>query len=134
MTVYDLYLVSPYLALAALAMLVIVADLVTRRTGLLVGLSFVGLAAPAALSAWQLVDLTSSGASELTAEGSVILYTLSIDRFALFFNFLILAAVGLVVLVSNDYVRRVERLQGGVLRPDAAVGHRHDAAGRRPTN
>ena len=112
MTAYDLYLVSPYLALAALAMLVIVADLVTRRTALLVGLSFVGLAAPAALSAWQLVDLTSSGASELTAEGSVILYTLSIDRFALFFNFLILAAVGLVVLVSNDYVRRVERLQG----------------------
>ena len=112
MTVYDLYLVSPYLALAALAMLVIVADLVTRRTGLLVGLSFVGLAAPAALSAWQLVDLTASGASALTAEGSVILYTLSIDRFALFFNFLILAAVGLVVLVSNDYVRRMERLQG----------------------
>ena len=112
MTVYDLYLVSPYLALAALAMLVIVADLVTRRTGVLVGISFVGLAAPAALSAWQLVDLTGSGANELTAEGSVILYTLSIDRFALFFNFLILAAVGLVVLVSNDYVRRVERLQG----------------------
>ena len=112
MTAYDLYLVSPYLALAALAMLVIVADLVTRRTGLLVGLSFVGLAAPAALSAWQLVDLTGSGASELTSEGSVILYTMSIDRFALFFNFLILAAVGLVVLVSNDYVRRMERLQG----------------------
>lgn len=112
MTVYDLYLVSPYLAMAALAMLVIVADLITRRTGLLVGLSFVGLAAPAALSAWQLLDLTSSGASELTAEGSVVLYTLSIDRFALFFNFLILAAVGLVVLVSNDYVRRVARLQG----------------------
>ena len=112
MTAYDLFLVSPYLALAALAMLVIVADLVTRRTGLLVGLSFVGLAAPAALSAWQMVELTGSGANELTAEGSVILYTLSIDRFALFFNFLILAAVGLVVLVSNDYVRRVERLQG----------------------
>ena len=112
MTTYDLYLVAPYMALAALAMLVIVADLVTRRTGLLVGLSFVGLAAPAALSAWQLVDLTNSGDSALTAEGSVILYTLSIDRFALFFNFLILAAVGLVVLVSNDYVRRMERLQG----------------------
>ncbi len=112
MTAYDLFLVSPYLALAALAMLVIVADLVTRRTGLLVGLSFVGLAVPAALSAWQMVELTGSGANELTAEGSVILYTLSIDRFALFFNFLILASVGLVVLVSNDYVRRVERLQG----------------------
>ena len=112
MTAYDLYLIAPYLAMAALAMLVIVADLVTRRTGFLVGLAFAGLAAPAALSAWQLVDLTNSGATELTAEGSVILYTLSIDRFALFFNFLILASVGLVVLVSNDYVRRMERLQG----------------------
>ena len=112
MTAYDLFLISPLLALAALAMLVIVVDLLTRRTGLLVGVSFVGLAAPAALSVWQLVSLSSSGQSELTAEGSVVLYTLSIDRFALFFNFLILAAVGLVVLVSNDYVRRMERLQG----------------------
>ena len=112
MTGYDLFLISPPLALAALAMLVIVVDLVTRRTGLLVGLSFVGLAAPAALSAWQAVELTSSGASGLTSEGSVVLHTLSIDRFSLFFNFLILAAVGLVVLVSTDYVRRMERLQG----------------------
>ena len=112
MTAYDLFLISPLLTLAALAMLVIVVDLLTRRTGLLVGVSFVGLAAPAALSVWQLVSLSSSDQSELTAEGSVVLYTLSIDRFALFFNFLILAAVGLVVLVSNDYVRRMERLQG----------------------
>ena len=112
MTVYDLYLIAPYLAMAALAMLVIVADLFTRRTGLLVGLAFVGLVAPAGLSAWQLADLIGAGANELTADGSVILYTLSIDKFALFFNFLIMAAVGLVVLVSNDYVRRMERLQG----------------------
>ena len=112
MTAYDLFLISPLLALAALAMLVIVVDLLTRRTGLLVGVSFVGLAAPVALSVWQLVSLSGSGQSELVAGGSVVLYTLSIDLFALFFNFLILAAVGLVVLVSNDYVRRMERLQG----------------------
>ncbi len=112
MTVYDLYLISPQLALAALAMVVIVVDLITRRTGILVGLSFFGLAAPAALSAWQVAELTGSGQSQLTAEGSVVLYTLSIDKFSLFFNFLILAAVGLVVLVSTDYVRRMERLQG----------------------
>ena len=112
MTAYDLYLISPHLALAALALVVIALDLLTRRTGVLVGVSFAGLAAPAALSAWQAVDLSASGANELTAEGSVILYTLSIDQFSLFFNFLILAAVGLVVLVSNDYVRRMERLQG----------------------
>ncbi len=112
MTAYDLFLISPLLALAALAMLVIVVDLLTRRTGLLVGVSFVGLAAPVALSAWQLVVLSGTDQSELAPEGSVVSYTLSIDGFALFFNFLILAAVGLVVLVSNDYVRRMERLQG----------------------
>lgn len=112
MTAYDLYLISPPLALAALALLVIVVDLLTRRTGLLVGVSFVGLAAPAALSAWQMAELSTGGRSELTAESSVVLYTLSIDRFALFFNFLILAAAGLVILVSCDYVRRMQRLQG----------------------
>ena len=112
MTAYDLFLLAPPLALAALALLVITADLITRRTGVVVGLSFVGLAAPAALSAWQAAELASGGANALTAEGSVVLYTLSIDRFALFFNFLILAAAGLVILASNDYVRRMERLQG----------------------
>ncbi len=112
MTAYDLYLISPLLALAGLAMLVIVVDLLTRRTGLLVGVAFVGLAAPAALSAWQAADLVGAGESSLTAQGSVALYTLSIDRFSLFFNFLILAAAGLVILVSTDYVRRMERLQG----------------------
>ena len=112
MTAYDLYLVSPLLALAGLAMLVIVVDLLTRRTGLLVGVAFVGLVAPAALSAWQLAELVSTGESRLSAQGSVVLYTISIDRFSLFFNFLILAAAGLVILVSTDYVRRLERLQG----------------------
>lgn len=112
MTAYDLFLLAPPLALAALALLVITADLITRRTGVVVGLSFAGLAAPAAFSAWQAAELAASGANALTAEGSVILYTLSIDRFALFFNFLILAAAGLVILASNDYVRRMERLQG----------------------
>lgn len=112
MTAYDLFLLAPPLALAALALLVITADLITRRTGVVVGLSFAGLAAPAAFSAWQAAELAANGDAALTAEGSVILYTLSIDRFALFFNFLILAAAGLVILASNDYVRRMERLQG----------------------
>ena len=112
MTAYDLFLLAPPLALAALALLVITADLITRRTGVVVGLSFAGLAAPAAFSVWQAAELAASGDAALTAEGSVILYTLSIDRFALFFNFLILAAAGLVILASNDYVRRMERLQG----------------------
>ena len=118
MTAYDIYLISPLLALAGLALLVIVVDLLTRRTGVLIGVALVGLAAPALLSAWQAADLAWRAAElsetgvRLTAEGSVVLYTLSIDRFALFFNFLILAAAGLVILASRDYVRRMPRLQG----------------------
>ena len=112
MTAYDIYLISPLLALAGLALLVIVIDLITRRTGLLVGVSLVGLAAPAALSAWQAAQLADSGAASLAAEGSVVLYTLSIDRFSIFFNFLILAAAALVILASRDYVQRMPRLQG----------------------
>lgn len=118
MTAYDIYLISPLLALAGLALLVIVVDLLTRRTGVLIGVALVGLAAPAALSGWQAADLAwrvaelgESGVS-LTAESSVVLYTLSIDRFALFFNFLILAAAALVILASRDYVQRMPRLQG----------------------
>ena len=61
--------------------------------------------------AWRAAELNETGVS-LTAEGSVVLYTLSIDRFSLFFNFLILAAAGLVILASRDYVRRMPRLQG----------------------
>ena len=119
MTAYDIYLISPLLALAGLALLVIVVDLLTRRVGVLIGVALVGLALPTALSGWQVAELAwraaelpSTSSVSLTAPGSVVLYTLSIDRFSLFFNFLILAAAGLVILASRDYVRRMPRLQG----------------------
>ena len=119
MTAYDIYLISPLLALAGLALLVIVVDLLTRRAGVLIGVALVGLALPMALSGWQVAELAwraaelpSTSSVSLTAPGSVVLYTLSIDRFSLFFNFLILAAAGLVILASRDYVRRMPRLQG----------------------
>ena len=119
MTAYDIYLISPLLALAGLALLVIVVDLLTRRAGVLIGVALVGLAVPMALSGWQVAELAwraaelpSTSSVSLTAPGSVVLYTLSIDRFSLFFNFLILAAAGLVILASRDYVRRMPRLQG----------------------
>ena len=43
---------------------------------------------------------------------SVLLGSLSVDRFALFFNFLVLAATGLVILSSTDYTRQMERFRG----------------------
>jgi NADH-quinone oxidoreductase subunit N len=118
MTAHDVYVISPYLGVAGVAILVILADLVAPRKGVLPVLAFLGLLAPLSLSLVQAFDLGDSlnlvrGADPLAAgETSVLLGSLSIDRFALFFNFLVLAATGAVVLASTEYVRRMERYQG----------------------
>ena len=118
MTTHDLYVLSPYLGVAGIAILVILLDLVVKRKGLLPAFALLGLLAPLALSLVQAFDLEDSvsllrGADPLsTSQASILLGSLSVDRFALFFNFLVLAAAGLVVLASTDYVKRMERFQG----------------------
>ena len=118
MSSHDVYLVSPLLAMAGLGILVILFDLVTPRKGLLPAFAILGLAAPLALLLIQFYDLDDSvnlvqGAGPLAAgEASVLLGSLSVDRFSLFFNFLVLASTGLVILASVDYVRQMERYQG----------------------
>jgi len=112
MTVHDLFLVSPQIALAALGILVILLDLVTPRKGWVQGLALFGLAAPAGLALLLLLDLNGSGRSSVVPDSSVLVQSLVVDRFSLFFNFLVLAATALVVLVSTDYVRRMDRNQG----------------------
>ena len=113
MSLHDLYVVSPYLSVAGLAILVILLDLITPKKGLLPVAAVIGLLAPVALSLFQLKDL--SGSTHLLADAvpaSVLLGTLSVDRFALFFNFLVLASVALVIIASSDYVERMERFRG----------------------
>ena len=120
MSVHDFYVISPYLAMAGAAVLVILLDLVLplRGKGLLPYLAFAALAGPFVLSLVQFYDLSGSinllqGAGPVaTEEPSILLGTLSVDRFALFFNFLVIGSVALVVLASTDYVRNMERFQG----------------------
>ena len=118
MSSHDVYLVSPLLAMAGLGILVILLDLVTPRKGLLPAFAILGLVAPLVLLLIQFYDLDDSvnlvqGAGPLAAgEASVLLGSVSIDRFSLFFNFLVLASTGLVILASVDYVRQMERYQG----------------------
>lgn len=118
MTTHDLYVLSPYLGVAGVAILVILLDLVVRRKGLLPVFALLGLLAPLAMSLIQAFDLEDSvsllqGSDPLSSgQASILLGSLSVDRFALFFNFLILAASGLVILASTDYVRKMERFQG----------------------
>ena len=118
MSVHDLYVISPYLAMAGAAVLIILLDLVLPKKDLLPYLAFGALAAPFVMSLIQFYDLGASanllkGAGEFSTEDpSILLSALSVDRFALFFNFLIIGCVALVVLASTDYVQSVERFQG----------------------
>lgn len=118
MSAHDLYVISPYLGVVGAALLVILLDLIVPRKGLLPIFAFLGLMAPLTLSLIQAFDLENSlnlvqGSGILsTGEPSILLGSLSVDRFALFFNFLVLAAAGLVIMASTDYVRQMDRYQG----------------------
>ena len=118
MSVHDLYVISPYLAMAGAAVLIILLDLFLPKKALLPYLAFASLAAPFVMSLIQFYDLSGSanllkGAGEFSTEDpSILLSALSVDRFALFFNFLIIGCVALVVLASAEYVRLVARFQG----------------------
>jgi len=118
MSVHDFYVISPYLAMAGAAVLIILLDLALPKKALLPYLAFAALAAPFVMSLVQFYDLAGStnllkGAGDFaTEEPSILLSALSVDRFALFFNFLIIGCVALVVLASTEYVKSVERFQG----------------------
>ena len=122
MSLQDLYLISPQLAMAGLGILVILLDLLTGRKGWLAAVAFIGLAAPLALTLAQLYQLTAgdfsaglaggAGMGNLTPAGSILAASLSVDRFGLFFNLLVIAAAGLVIPAAMDYVNRRTRLTG----------------------
>ena len=118
MSPYDIYVISPPLAVAVVGILVILLDLVTHRKRLLPLFALVGLAAPLVLLVFQLQDLmdtrdlVAASTSVPGGKASVLLGSLVVDRFALFFAFLVLAATGLVVMASVEYVEQMERRQG----------------------
>lgn len=118
MNAHDLYVVSPYLAMAGAALLVIIFDLLLprRMNGLLPYLAFLALAGPFVLSLVQFYDLGQASNlvrdGESSGEASILLGSLSVDRFALFFNFLVTGAAALVVLASTEYVKLMPRFRG----------------------
>ena len=122
MSLQDLYLISPQLAMAGLGLLVILLDLLTGRKGWLAAIAFIGLAAPLALTGAQLYQLEQldllaglsggAGLNNLTPANSILASSLSVDRFGIFFNLLVITAAALVIPASVDYVRRLTRLTG----------------------
>ena len=112
MTTYDLYIISPYAAMSLAAIFVIVVDLISPKKALLPAAAILALIAPLVLSLIQLADLGDSGHLLANSTASVLSGSLSVDRFALFFNFLVIAATGLVVAASTEYVGQMDRFRG----------------------
>ena len=108
MTGHDVYLLSPEISLVGLALLVMGLDLVVRRKGLLTLIAVTGLAVPLALS----IVLWGEVSSEADGRMIGVMGALSIDKFALFFKFLILGVSGLLLAASVDYARRLPGLRG----------------------
>jgi NADH-quinone oxidoreductase subunit N len=138
MSPHDIYLLSPEISLAAVAFMVVIADMVNGPKRLVTGTAVIGLAIPLLFTVllwgevsdwWSLLD---PQVGEQAGYSLPALYgTLAVDRFALFFKFLFIGSVGLVLLSSYGYVERFaeRRSEFHVLIMLSAVGMMLMAAG-----
>ena len=107
MTVQDLWLLSPEMAMASLAIAVVIADFfVTDKRKLAYGAA-AGLSIPLlfSLNIWFGVVGDTTAATGLFG-------TLVADRFALFFHFLLLGTTAVVLIGSVKYVERLRSFEG----------------------
>ena len=107
MSAFDLYLLAPELSLAALALVLVLVDLVVRNKAVLPVLAVLGLAVPLIFSLMLWFDLSSGDTMQMHG----MFNTLVVDKFSLFFKFLLIAAAGIVILSSTDYVQKFARFQ-----------------------
>jgi len=93
---------TPELTLLVTAMVVIMLELIIKQKKVLFGITMAGIIISAgfAISLWG------------TTQTDYFYSMLAIDRFAVFFKFLLLLSVGFVVLASQDYVSRFHKFQG----------------------
>ena len=111
MTIHDLYLLSPELSVAGLAVLLLLLDLFVPRKGFLTPLAVIGLAVPMGFSIALWLGLDGGSVAQDSVIRIDTLDTLVVDRFSLFFKFLFIGATAVVVLMSSEYVRRFRRFQ-----------------------
>ena len=86
MTLHDVYLLSPELSIAALGIVVIILDMVIGRKGVLAVVSVAGLVVPLAFSISLWGDLSGEPDGQMVG----IFNTLVVDKFSLFFKFLVM--------------------------------------------
>lgn len=110
MTVQDIWLLSPELAMAGVALAVIGADLVLndKRQVALFAVGALVLPLLFALNLW-------SGWFGDTSAASGVFDTVAGDRFAVFFHFLLIGISAAVILASVKYSERLPGLQGELI-------------------
>tara|TARA_Y100000310_G_scaffold342588_1_gene446441 strand:- start:655 stop:2163 length:1509 start_codon:yes stop_codon:yes gene_type:complete len=111
MTLHDIYLLSPEISMAGLAAALVLIDLVLSRKSVLTVVAFVGLAIPTALSMILWVDLNDQTSTQMNADFGTDTAAFVVDKFSLFFKFLIVAIVALVVLASSEYANKFQRFR-----------------------
>ncbi len=102
MAISEFRFLAPELNLLGFALLVILIDLFVKQKKVLAGISIAGLV----VSAGFTVAMWGMPATD------IFYRMLAIDNFALFFKLLLLAAAGLIILASQDYVSKFEKFQG----------------------
>jgi len=102
MIVGELRLLAPELSLLGFALAVILLDLFIKQKKVLAAVSIAGVIISAGFT------VAMWGAPSV----AIFYRMLAVDNFALFFKLLFLAAAGLIILASQDYVSKFERFQG----------------------
>lgn len=108
MTAHDIYLIAPEIALASVAGVVVILDLLMRDKRYLPIVAVLGLLVPAGFAVVLWSDVSAESGGALTG----LFDTVVVDKFALFFKFLVLSIVALVVLGSRDFAEKFQRSQG----------------------
>lgn len=109
MTAHDYWVLSPAISMALLALVTVSVDLVTRSMAKVSTVAFLGLSAPLILTlnlwfGWFGDPATAREATGVADLGSALFGTVETDRFALFFDFLLLTVTAGTILASAKYI------------------------------
>ena len=109
MTLQDIYLLSPEISLAGLALIIVVLDVFIKNRFLVQSTLVLGLGIPIVLSVllWNGIGMSDDLNSNNQAIG--IFDTLVVDKFTLLFKFLFLGILSIVMISSVSYVHRFQK-------------------------
>ena len=98
--------------IVGLAIFVILLDLVFARKNVITAITFVGLLVPLSLSVALWFDLSNQQIPQMEADFGTGFTTLVVDKFSLFFKFLLLSVTAIIILASSEYVSKFKKFHG----------------------